>query len=79
MERRPGAAVRHPDVDRDLVPYGERLEPGDYAPIPERDLPAGLPAWLDAFAGLGRPQGPHRHPEAGHHRGHRSPDARPWD
>jgi hypothetical protein len=43
-------AVRHPDVDRELVPYGERLESADHAPIPERDLPAGLPAWMRSRA-----------------------------
>jgi uracil-DNA glycosylase len=43
-------AVRHPDVDRDLVPYGEALTPADYAAIPERDLPAGLPAWMRSRA-----------------------------
>ena len=47
------AGIAHPDVDRDLVPYGERLETSDLAPIPEADLPAGVPAWmrsLDAWA-----------------------------
>lgn len=43
-------AVRHPDVDRDLVPYGETLTDADYAPIPERDLPAGLPEWMRSRA-----------------------------
>jgi hypothetical protein len=39
-------AVRSPDVDRDLVLYGDALEAADYGAIPERDLPAGLPAWM---------------------------------
>jgi hypothetical protein len=43
-------AIRHRDADRELVRYGERLGPGDYAPIPERDLPAGLPAWMRSRA-----------------------------
>jgi len=43
-------AVRHPDVDRDPVPYGEALTDADYAPIPERDLPAGLPEWMRSRA-----------------------------
>ena len=47
-------AIEHPDVDRPLVPYGEDLDPvTDLAPIPERDLPAGIPAWMrgtDAWA-----------------------------
>ncbi len=42
------AAIAHPDEQRDLVPYGEALAPGDLAPIPERDLPAGVPAWMRA-------------------------------
>jgi hypothetical protein len=28
------------------VLYGETLEPDDLAPIPERDLPPGIPAWM---------------------------------
>jgi hypothetical protein len=43
-------AVRHPDVDRDLVPYGEALTSADYGAIPERDLPAGLPEWMRSRA-----------------------------
>jgi uracil-DNA glycosylase len=43
-------ALRHPDVDRDLVPYGEALTDADYAAIPERDLPAGLPQWMRSRA-----------------------------
>jgi uracil-DNA glycosylase len=43
-------AVRHPDVDREPVPYGEALTDADYAPIPERDLPAGLPEWMRSRA-----------------------------
>jgi uracil-DNA glycosylase len=43
-------ALRHPDVDRDLVPYGEALTDADYAPIPEGDLPAGLPEWMRSRA-----------------------------
>jgi hypothetical protein len=46
--------IHHPDVDRSLVPYGEALDKAtDLAPIPDRDLPAGIPAWmrsLDAWA-----------------------------
>lgn len=38
--------LRHPDVERDLVPYGERLDERDLAPIPEADLPAGTPEWM---------------------------------
>ncbi len=39
-------AIRHPDVARALVPYGNALGPGDVVEIPEADLPAGLPSWM---------------------------------
>lgn len=52
LELRPN--IHHPDVDRELVLYGEELDKStDLAPIPERDLPAGTPEWmrsLDAWA-----------------------------
>lgn len=40
------ASITHPDEARDLVPYGEELQPEDLSPIPELDLPAGMPAWM---------------------------------
>ena len=47
-------AIQHPDVDRELVLYGEALNKAtDLATIPDRDLPAGTPEWmrsLDAWA-----------------------------
>jgi uracil-DNA glycosylase len=43
-------AIRHPDVDRELVLYGEALSDADYGEIPEQDLPAGLPAWMRSRA-----------------------------
>jgi uracil-DNA glycosylase len=43
-------AIRHPDVDRELVLYGEALTDADYGEIPEQDLPAGLPAWMRSRA-----------------------------
>jgi hypothetical protein len=46
-------AIAHPDVERPLEPYGTALAPTDLAPIPEEDLPAGVPAWMggvDAWA-----------------------------
>jgi uracil-DNA glycosylase len=43
-------AIRHPDENRDLVGYGDQLEPQDYAPIPAGDLPAGLPPWMRSRA-----------------------------
>ncbi len=42
------------DTPTPLVPYGDTVEKTDLTPIPEMDLPAGLPAWmrsLDAWAG----------------------------
>lgn len=39
-------AITHPDVPTPLVPYGETWAPGDRPPIPEIDMPAGLPAWM---------------------------------
>ena len=52
QELRP--TIHHPDVDRELVLYGEALDKAtDLAPIPDRDLPAGTPEWmrsLDAWA-----------------------------
>jgi hypothetical protein len=44
------AAIRHPDVDRDLVPYGDALTPADHGAIPARDLPPGLPEWMRSRA-----------------------------
>jgi hypothetical protein len=45
--------VVQPDAATPLVPYGPRLESSDVSPIPDRDLPPGLPAWMrsvDAWA-----------------------------
>jgi Uracil DNA glycosylase superfamily len=42
------AAIAHPDVDRPLQLYGDILLPEDRAPIPEQDLPAGVPPWMRA-------------------------------
>ena len=39
-------AICRPEVDPDPAPYGDELLPGDVAPIPERDLPAGAPEWM---------------------------------
>lgn len=38
-----------PDVEGVPPPYGEKLTPADLAPIPERDLPPGLPPWMRAL------------------------------
>jgi hypothetical protein len=39
-------AIKHPDVERALVPYGTELLPEDRSPIPEADYPPGLPDWM---------------------------------
>jgi uracil-DNA glycosylase len=39
-------AICRPEVEPDPAPYGEELLPGDVAPIPEQDLPAGVPEWM---------------------------------
>jgi len=41
-----GPSPLTPDTPRPLVPYGDALTPDDVTPIPERDLPAGLPGWM---------------------------------
>jgi hypothetical protein len=38
--------LAHPDVKRDLVPYGETWQDGDLAEIPEADTPPGVPSWM---------------------------------
>lgn len=46
-------AIASPDVPQDPTSYGAALVETDRAPIPELDLPAGVPAWmrgLDAWA-----------------------------
>jgi uracil-DNA glycosylase len=39
-------AVKTPDVSVALVPYGDSWAAGDRPPIPEGDMPAGLPSWM---------------------------------
>ena len=42
-----------PDEERPLVLYGTAITKADLAPIPDEDLPPGLPPWmrsLDAWA-----------------------------
>lgn len=40
------AAITHADAARPVEHYGATLVPGDLAPIPECDLPAGCPPWM---------------------------------
>jgi len=46
-----------PDASRPLVLYGTTLAPGDLAPIPEDDLPAGVPEWQRSLKAWARRQG----------------------
>ena len=39
-------SVKHPDTVTALMPYGDTWAPGDRLPIPEADIPAGLPSWM---------------------------------
>ena len=39
-------AITHPDVSVPLTLYGDTWADGDRLPIPEFDLPAGLPPWM---------------------------------
>jgi uracil-DNA glycosylase len=43
-------AITAPDEPGNLAPYGTDLVPGDLAPIPERDVPAGLPPWMRSLS-----------------------------
>lgn len=38
--------IEHPDVAGARIPFGELWADGDRLPVPERDFPAGLPAWM---------------------------------
>jgi hypothetical protein len=39
-------AVKHPDAVTPLVHYGDSWTADDRPPIPEGDMPAGLPSWM---------------------------------
>jgi len=39
-------AIKHPDVPTQLVLYGDSWGQNDRQPIPEGDMPAGLPSWM---------------------------------
>jgi hypothetical protein len=43
--------IAHPDTARPLVHYGDDFAAGDKLPIPQADLPPGLPAWVAADDG----------------------------
>jgi hypothetical protein len=38
--------VKHPDADRPFEPYGDDFEESERPPIPEEDMPPGLPEWM---------------------------------
>jgi uracil-DNA glycosylase len=50
-------AIAHRDVTSPLVKYGATWAADDRLPIPERDMPAGLPAWMHANDGWARRTG----------------------
>jgi uracil-DNA glycosylase len=51
-------AVLHPDVQTAITQYGDTWADGDRLPIPEQDIPAGLPAWMHENDGWARRSGP---------------------
>ena len=50
-------AIGHPDAPRSLVLYGDTWAPDDRLPVPEDDIPAGLPAWMHEQDGWARRAG----------------------
>jgi uracil-DNA glycosylase len=53
-----GIVTPDADGDADLPNYGTSFRESDYAPIPPRDLPFGMPAWFgdDAWGRRARPR-----------------------
>ena len=47
-------AIQHPDQAVPLVLYGSGFKAGERPPIPEEDMPAGLPAWMHEQDGWAR-------------------------
>jgi hypothetical protein len=41
-----GSAITHPDQPAPLTRYGYTFKRTDYTPIPEADLPPGIPDWM---------------------------------
>jgi len=50
--------LTHPDTPTPPVLYGDTWAVGDRVPIPERDYPAGLPAWMRENDGWATRSGP---------------------
>ena len=61
-------AITRKEVSGAFVPYGDTWADGDMPPIPEYDLPAGLPAWMRRRARFGPRESGIRRPRSG----------RPW-
>lgn len=47
-------AIQHPDQAVQLLLYGDTFQDGERVPIPEEDMPAGLPAWMHENDGWAR-------------------------
>jgi uracil-DNA glycosylase len=50
-------SIEHPDAARPLHHYGDAFAAGDRLPIPQADLPAGLPSWMAADDGWAKRTG----------------------
>lgn len=50
-------AITHPDGPIPTTKYGSAFADGDRLPIPERDMPAGLPPWMHENDGWARRSG----------------------
>jgi uracil-DNA glycosylase len=73
------AALTHPDREPELVHYGEDLTDADLAPIPEEDLPAGLPAWMRSLTPWADRVGADRETKRATLVVTVPPDERPWN
>ena len=74
-ELEPGAAAAPPADPAPrppgpLVPYGDDFKPGERVEIPERDVPAGVPAWMRSPKLVGAAGGEDRRRQAPRHHDH---------
>jgi hypothetical protein len=51
-------SICHPEVGDGPIPYGEELRPDDLAPIPDIDLPPGVPVWMRSLEAWAARLGP---------------------
>jgi uracil-DNA glycosylase len=51
-------SICNPEVGAEPVPYGEDLGPEDLAPIPDIDLPPGVPVWMRSLEAWAARLGP---------------------